>query len=198
MRHKKGHTFEQEPGPPTIDCGRVAEVVEQCRRGPRRLRLQFSGSQATAVSASWRDAPPQFESPATSAAHVAVESMVVDSAIDHHEVSVEASPNVESERGASEWDSGEEHVSEPGSGEAEAEEVDEDIDVQPPRPAVLRGAFLFVNEWNLTDKLKKRASVMRSVPHCLKGHSGVLSGWLWKKRRVMTLFARKEGGSSSS
>ena len=89
--------------------------------------------------------------------------MVVDSS-DHHEVSVEASPNVESERGASEWDSGEEHVSEPGSGEAEAEEVDEDIDVQPPRPAVLRGAFLLVDEWNLTDKLKKRASVTKSVP----------------------------------
>ena len=25
------------------------------------------------------------------------------------------------------------------------------------------------SEWNLTDKLKKRASVMKSVPHCLKG-----------------------------
>ena len=59
--------------------------------------------------------------------------------------------------------SGEEHVSEPWSGE------DEEIDVQPPRPAVLRGAFLLVDEWNLTDKLKKRASVMKSVPHCLKG-----------------------------
>ena len=60
-------------------------------------------------------------------------------------------------------------MSEPGSGEAEAEEPDEDIDVQRPRPAVLRGAFLLVHEWNLTDKLKKRASVMKSVPHCLKG-----------------------------
>ena len=44
----------EEPGPPTSDCGRVTEVVEQCRRGPRRLRLQFSGSQAATVSASWR------------------------------------------------------------------------------------------------------------------------------------------------
>ena len=82
--------------------------------------MQFTGSQATTVSAS-RDAPLQFESPVTSAAHVAVEPMVVNSS-DHHE----ASPNVHSERGASEWDSGEEHVSEPGSVEAEAEEADED------------------------------------------------------------------------
>ena len=59
---------------------------------------------------------------------------------------VEASPNVESERRATKWDSGEEHVSEPGSGEAEGEKVDEDIDVQPPRPAVFRGAFLLVVE----------------------------------------------------
>ena len=48
-------------------------------------------------------------------------------------------------------------------------EAEEDIDVQPPRPTVLRGAFLFVDEWNLTNKLKKRASVMKSGPHCLKG-----------------------------
>ena len=94
MRHRRNTSSNvlaigvaEEPGPPTIDCGRVAEVVEQCRRGPRRLPLQFSISQATTVSASWRDGPPQFESPATSAAHVAVDS--IDSS-DHHEVSVEA------------------------------------------------------------------------------------------------------------
>ena len=28
--------------------------------------------------------------------------------------------------------------------------------------AALRGAFLLVDDWNLTDKLKKRASVMKS------------------------------------
>ena len=52
------------PGPPTVDCGCVVEVVEWCR--PRR---QFSGSQATTVPASWPDAPPQFETPVTSVAH---------------------------------------------------------------------------------------------------------------------------------
>ena len=79
-------------------------------------------------------------------------------------------------------------MSEPWSGEAEAEEADEDIDVQLPRPAALWGAFLLVDDWNLTDKLKKRASLFE------RDHSGMPSGWLWKKRRVMTLFARKEGG----
>ena len=100
-------TVAEEPRLPSSDSVRAAE---QCQRGPRRLRLQFTGSQATTVSAR-RDAPSQFESPATSAAHVAVESTVVNFS-DYHE----ASPNVHSERGASEW-SGEEHVSEPGLGE---------------------------------------------------------------------------------
>ena len=150
----------EESGPLSSDSGHVAEAREQCQRGPRRLRLQFTGSQGTTVSASW-DAPFQFESPATAAA----QPMLVNSS-DHHE---EASPNVHSERGASEWDSGEEHVSEPRSEEAETEEADEDIDVQFLRPAAFRGAFLLVDDWNLTDKLKKRASVMKSVPHCLKG-----------------------------
>ena len=132
-------------------------------KGTQEIAFAVHG-QATTVSTSW-DAPLQFESPATSAAHVAVEPMMVNSS-DHHE---EACPNVHSERGASEWDSGEEHVLEPGSVEAETEEADEDIDVQFPRPAALRGAFLLVDDWNLTDKLKKRASVMKSVPYCLKG-----------------------------
>ena len=72
----------EEAGPPMSDCGRVAEVVKQCR-GPQEITVAVSGSQATTVSASWRDALPQFESPTKSAARVAVESMVVDSS-DHH------------------------------------------------------------------------------------------------------------------
>ena len=145
----------EEPGPLSSDSGRVAEVVEQCQRGPRRLRLQFTGSQATQQVGTrpFSSSHPQHQ-PHT----LQWKPMVVNSS-DHHE----ASPNVHSERGASEWDSGEEHVSEPGSVEAVAEEADEDIDVQFPRPAALRSAFLLVDDWNLTDKLKQRASVMKSV-----------------------------------
>ena len=44
-----------------------------------------------------------------------------------------------------------------------------------PDQPVLRGAFLLVHEWNLTDKLKKRASVVKSVTHCLKGPFRTLS-----------------------
>ena len=49
------------PGSSSVDCGRVAEVVERRHDAPKRLRLQFAGSQATTVPASRLDAPPHFE-----------------------------------------------------------------------------------------------------------------------------------------
>ena len=76
-------------------------------------------------------------------------------------------------------------MSESGSGEAEAEEVDEDIDVQPPRPPVLRGAFLLVvidtirfeppsspKSWSLPSPLPKKnvsleAPALSPPPKCL-------------------------------
>ena len=70
--------------------------------------MQISGPRAT-VSASWRDAPPQFESPTRFLSRSVPTSRV----------------NEEQASGT-----GEEHVSD-GSGVAEAEEEDEDIDVQP-------------------------------------------------------------------
>ena len=45
----------EEPGPPTSDCGRVAEVVEECQRGPKEIAFAV-------CSSARRDAPPQFES----------------------------------------------------------------------------------------------------------------------------------------
>ena len=126
----------EEPGLPSSDSGRVAEVVEQCQRGPRRLRLQFAGSQATTVSAS-RDAPLQFESPATSAAHVAVGTdggsipviitrPVPTSMVSEEQASGTAARNM---------------CRSPRSVEAEAEEADEDIDVQFPRPSCPQGCI---------------------------------------------------------
>ena len=65
------------------------------------------------------------------------------------------------------------HMSEVGSDPVEEEEVESPeefgADVEPIRPAALRAAFLTLDTIQLPDWLKKRPSVMKSVPHFLKG-----------------------------
>ena len=47
--------------------------------------------------------------------------------------------------------------------------MDADIEVPPPRPDVLREAWLTLDEIDVCRIFNQRAAVMKSVPHCLKG-----------------------------
>ena len=60
-------------------------------------------------------------------------------------------------------------VGEPGPEDVAPTVMDADIEVPPPRPDVLREAWLTLDEIDVGRIFNQRAAVMKSVPHCLKG-----------------------------
>ena len=91
--------------------------------------------------------------------------------------------------------SGPEHMSEEGV-DLEEEDAPEDIvvEVEPVRPAAVRAALVALDAIQLPEWLKKRPSVMKSVPHCVKGpFRNALRQW--RKQCPRRICAKREGGN---
>ena len=164
------------PGSSGVDCGRVAEVVERRHDAPKRLRLQFAGSQATTVPASRLDAPPHFEvqgcihagasarveDPSSQRAGAfADESHVVDTVVD--DVSTD-------------------HVEDDAQSVREGSVVGSEVGEVPDTPveceipgrdvrntAAFRAALQSLDGVSLVEEFTRRPCIMKSVPKFFKG-----------------------------